>query len=175
MEFIPEGATVNKEHLRRLRSSFRCKRPELWCRKNWLLLHHRAAAHSSVLVHEKVAIQQVTALTHPSYSPDLATCDFFFFSHLKAKLRWPLILGWDRHCHEGHCTGPPGKYFSSVCSSFVQWPTTTILRVDVDMYLVIWCDKNQSIKLPFNIYILALQPFVRPWSLFQFFNILHSP
>jgi hypothetical protein len=61
MEFIPEGAIVNKHHykeiFRRPRNSIRCKRPELWCRKNWLLLHDNAPAHHSVLVQEEVAKQ----------------------------------------------------------------------------------------------------------------------
>ena len=40
MEFIPEGATVNKarykEILGSLRDSIRRKRPGFWCSKNWL-------------------------------------------------------------------------------------------------------------------------------------------
>jgi hypothetical protein len=59
MEFIPEEATVNKHHykqiLRRPCNSIRCKRPELWRRKNWLLLYDR----------EKLTNQQVTTLPHP--------------------------------------------------------------------------------------------------------------
>jgi hypothetical protein len=80
MEFIP-GATVNKhlykEILRCLRSSVRHKRPELWHRKNWLLLHDNAPV---------LAKQQVTVLPHPPYSPDLAPCDFFFSPRLQEKL-----------------------------------------------------------------------------------------
>jgi histone-lysine N-methyltransferase SETMAR len=90
MEFIPEGATVTNHHhkeiLRRLRNSVCCKHPELWHRKNWLLLHNNAPAHRSVLVQEELAQQQVTVLPHPPDPPDLAPCDFFFFSHLKEKL-----------------------------------------------------------------------------------------
>ncbi|KAJ4437672.1 hypothetical protein ANN_17817 [Periplaneta americana] len=62
MEFIPEGATLNKtrykEILGRLRDSIRRKRPELWRTKNWLLLHDNAPAHRSVLVQEELARQQ---------------------------------------------------------------------------------------------------------------------
>jgi hypothetical protein len=53
VEFIPEGATVNKhrykEILRRLRNSVRRKCTELWRTKSWLLLHDNAPAHRSVL------------------------------------------------------------------------------------------------------------------------------
>jgi hypothetical protein len=90
MEFIPEGATVNKhryqEILRRLRNSVHRKRPELWRRKNWLLLHDSTTAHCSVLVSEELAKQQVTVLPQPPYSTDLAPCDFFFFPRLEGKL-----------------------------------------------------------------------------------------
>jgi histone-lysine N-methyltransferase SETMAR len=90
MEFIPEGVTVNKHYykeiLRHLRNSVRHKRPELWHRKNWLLLHDNALAHHSVLLQEELVKQQVTVLPHPPYSPDLAACNFFFFPLLKEKL-----------------------------------------------------------------------------------------
>ena len=59
MEFIPGGATVNKtsykEILGRLRDLIRRKPPELWRRKNWLLLHEIAPAHRSILVQEELA------------------------------------------------------------------------------------------------------------------------
>jgi hypothetical protein len=50
MKFIPEGVNVNKSHyckeiLRCLHNLIPCKRPELWRRKNWLLLHHNAPTH----------------------------------------------------------------------------------------------------------------------------------
>jgi hypothetical protein len=90
MKFIPEGATVNKhlykEILHHLRNSVHHKCPELWHRKNWLLLLDSAPTHCSVLVQEELAKQQVTVLPHPPYIPDLAPCDFFFFPHLKQKL-----------------------------------------------------------------------------------------
>jgi hypothetical protein len=63
-EFIQGGGTVNKhrykELLCHLRNSVCCKHPELWHRKNWLLLHGNTPAHCSVLVQEELAKQQVT-------------------------------------------------------------------------------------------------------------------
>jgi hypothetical protein len=95
MEFIPGGATVNKhrykEILRLLCSSICRKRPELWSRKNWLLIHDNAPAHHSVLVQEELAKQQVTVFPHPPHSPDLAPCDFLFFPPLKEKLHGHLF------------------------------------------------------------------------------------
>jgi hypothetical protein len=66
MEFIPEGATVNNHYymeiLCHLCNSIKssCKHPELWLRKNCLLLHENALAYPSVLVQEELAKQQVT-------------------------------------------------------------------------------------------------------------------
>ena len=68
MEFIPDGATVNKtrykEILGCLHNSIHLKHPELWWRKNWLLLHDNTPAHHSVLVQEELIRQQVTVLSH---------------------------------------------------------------------------------------------------------------
>jgi histone-lysine N-methyltransferase SETMAR len=90
MEFIPEEVTVNKhcykEILHRLLNTICRKHPELWHRKNWLLLHNNTPAHCSVLVQKELAKQQVTILPHRPYSPDLAPCDFFSFPRLKEKL-----------------------------------------------------------------------------------------
>jgi histone-lysine N-methyltransferase SETMAR len=91
MEFILEGVTANKhlykEILCCLRISICHKCPELWQRKNWLLLHDNASARRSVLFQEELAKQQVTVLSHPPYSLDLAPCNIFFFPCLKVKLR----------------------------------------------------------------------------------------
>jgi hypothetical protein len=125
VEFIPEGATVNKhrykEILCRLRDSIRRKRSKLWCRKNWLLLYKNAPAHRSVLVQEELAKQQVTVLPHLPYSPDLAPCNFFFLSPLERKATWASIsVGrGDCHCHKGSCTGPSCKYLSAVFSAAI--------------------------------------------------------
>jgi transposase len=51
------------------------------------LIYDNAPAYRSVLVEEKLAKQQVTVLPHPPYSPDLASCNFYSFPHLKEKLR----------------------------------------------------------------------------------------
>ena len=99
MEFTPEGATVYKirykEILGHLRDSIHNKHPELWRRKNWLLLHDNAPAHRSVFVQEELARQQVTILPHPPYLPDLPPCDFSLFPHMKV-----LLLGHRFHSTE---------------------------------------------------------------------------
>ena len=90
MEFISDGATVNKtcykDILGHLHDSIYRKHPELWCRENLLLLHDNIPAHRSVLVQEELARQQVTVLPYPPYSPDLAPCDFCLFPCKKVLL-----------------------------------------------------------------------------------------
>jgi stress response protein YsnF len=58
MKFISEEVTVNKqtnkETLHCVRSPVRHKHPELWHKKDWLLLHSSAPAHCSVLVEEEL-------------------------------------------------------------------------------------------------------------------------
>jgi hypothetical protein len=59
--------------------------------------------------------------SHPSYSPDIATCDFFFFPRLKEKLRGRRFhlaeeIG-NRHCHKGNRTGPAYRFCCYSCYS----------------------------------------------------------
>ena len=54
--------------------------------KHVRLLHDNAPAHTSAIVTAFLKKEKVTVLPHPSYSPDLAPCDFFLFPKLKAFL-----------------------------------------------------------------------------------------
>jgi hypothetical protein len=81
MEFIPEGATVNKtcykEIFGHLCNLIRLKRPEFWLTNNWQLLHDNAPTRYFVFVLEVFARQQVTVLSHP---PHLISHHAIFFS-----------------------------------------------------------------------------------------------
>jgi hypothetical protein len=56
MEFIPEGANVNKHnHKETLCHLYNSLQLELWRRKNWLLLYDNIPAHHSVLVQKEMA------------------------------------------------------------------------------------------------------------------------
>jgi hypothetical protein len=50
------------------------------------MVHDKVPAHHSVLFKVHLTKQEVTVLPYPSYSPELAICDFFFFPPLKGKL-----------------------------------------------------------------------------------------
>ena len=53
-----------------------------------LLLHHdNAPAHRAHQTKNFLAENRVQELSHPSYSPDLAPCDFFVFPRVKLQLR----------------------------------------------------------------------------------------
>lgn len=90
-EWVPKGQTVNAafyvEVLRRLCESIRKKRPEMWKEKSWLLHHDNAPSHTSLLVNQYLAKNQVATIPHPPYSPDMAPCDFFLFPKLKSTMK----------------------------------------------------------------------------------------
>jgi len=94
-EFVPQGQTANQqlylEVLRRLRDAVRRKRPELWRSGEWFLHHDSAPAHTALSVRQFLTKNGMTTAshthTHPSYSPDLAPCDFFLFPRMKRDLK----------------------------------------------------------------------------------------
>jgi hypothetical protein len=52
------------------------------------VLHHdNAPVHVALLIREFVEKKIIPTLPHPSYSPDLALCDFYLFTKLKSKLK----------------------------------------------------------------------------------------
>jgi len=55
------------------------ERPELWRSGEWLLHHDNAPAHTALSVRQFLTKNGMTMASHPPYSPDLATCDFFLF------------------------------------------------------------------------------------------------
>ena len=86
-EFLPRGQTINKEYYlqvqRRLREAIRKKRLDLWKNNSWFLHHDNAPAHTSSLVREFLAKNNIVTI----YSPDIAPCDFFLFPKIKRTLK----------------------------------------------------------------------------------------
>ena len=85
-EFVPPGQTVNQtfylDVLRRVRNSVRRKRPDMWRSGEGWLHHGNAPAHTAFSVRQFLTKNDITPLTHPPYSPDLALCDFFLFPRM---------------------------------------------------------------------------------------------
>ena len=63
------------------------KAPKKWITTSWFLLQDNAPAHQSVVVKNSLAKNNVTTLTHPPHSPDLAPADFYMFPRLKSALK----------------------------------------------------------------------------------------
>jgi hypothetical protein len=113
VELVPVEVIVNKhcymEILCCLQHSIHCKSPKLWHRKNWLLLHYNETAYPSVPVKEE------SILPYPPHSTDLASCDLFFFPHLKEK-----PCGRRFQSQEKPYRTSPQIPFSSVSSSYTK-------------------------------------------------------
>ena len=79
-EFVPPGMTVNADFycdvIIRLRENVRRKRPQKWRNQNFIIHHDNVPAHSSFKVSQFSAKNNMTVIPQPTYSPDLAPCDY---------------------------------------------------------------------------------------------------
>ena len=55
--------------------------------KNLKLLHNNARPHITQIVTTYLNDEKISIIRHPSYLPDLASCDFWFFDRIKSSLR----------------------------------------------------------------------------------------
>ena len=85
--WVPTGQIVNKEYyvevLREFRKRFRRKRPALFKSGQWHFHQNNAPVHNSILVTDYLTKIGIKTVPHPSYSPDLAPCDFCLFPKLR--------------------------------------------------------------------------------------------
>ena len=64
------------------------RRLQLWVTGNWLAALSRKWACSCITSYADFLVKhQITQVTQPSYSPDLAACDFWLFPKLKSPLK----------------------------------------------------------------------------------------
>ena len=63
------------------------RKAQLWATGDWQLHHNNAPAHVSRLMWSFLAKHQITQVTQPQYSPDLAPSDFWLFPKLKSPLK----------------------------------------------------------------------------------------
>jgi len=59
----------------------------MWSSGDWFLHHDSAPAHMALSVQEFLAKKNMTVISQPPYSPDLAPCDFFLFPHMKHQMK----------------------------------------------------------------------------------------
>ena len=91
MHWVLTRQTVNKEYsvevLREFRKRFRQKKPALFKSGQWHFHQDNAPVHNSILVTDYLTKMCIKTVHQPSYSPDLAPCDFWLFPKLKENLR----------------------------------------------------------------------------------------
>jgi len=90
-KYAPQGQNINKEYylevLRRFLDAVRHKRPGMWAAGTWQLQYDNAPARSSQLIQTFLAKHNIFVVRQAPYSPDMAPCDFWLFSHLKTQLK----------------------------------------------------------------------------------------
>ena len=67
--------------------------------RDFILHFDNASTHTSKKTKEKIKTMKLRILEHPSYSPDLAPCDFFLFGYLKETLRG-IEINDEKECYE---------------------------------------------------------------------------
>ena len=65
------------------RKRFRGKRPALFKSGQWHFHQDNAPVHNSILVTDYLTKMGIKTVAHPSYSRDLALCDFWLFPKLR--------------------------------------------------------------------------------------------
>ena len=86
-EFVPTVQTITGAYypqvLKHLMAKIRRIRPKYRDPETWSLLHDSALSHTSLIVRQVLARNQVCVLNHPPYLPDLAPSDFSLFPKFK--------------------------------------------------------------------------------------------
>ena len=73
--------------MHRLREVIRRKRPEFWAINSWFLHHANAQSHTALVLRDYFVKNSTHIIPQPSYSSDLAPCDFWLLPKLKKPLR----------------------------------------------------------------------------------------
>ncbi len=91
LEFLPPKMTVTSNIYCRilacLREAIRCKRPSLWKDNRYHFLHDNAPGHKANHTVMTMMETNMSTVSHPPYSPDLAPADFWLFPYLKEQIR----------------------------------------------------------------------------------------
>ncbi|GBM85529.1 hypothetical protein AVEN_53129-1 [Araneus ventricosus] len=90
-EFLPTSQAVNKGYylsdLSRLLEAIGRQRPEMWQENSWVLHYDNEPSHSAIIIREFLNKYSTNTVPHAPYSPDMAPCDFLWFTRLKLPLR----------------------------------------------------------------------------------------
>ncbi|GFS12897.1 transposase [Elysia marginata] len=87
--FEPHGpkrlSDIVTEWLSQMKSAINEQRPKVSTSRT-LLLHENAGPHKARATTQSLREQGIQVLPHPTYSPDLAPCDFWLFPILKDRV-----------------------------------------------------------------------------------------
>ncbi len=117
LEFLPPKMTVTSNVymgiLAHLHETIQRKRPVLWQRNSYWLLHDNALGHTANHTVTAMMETNMKEVAHPPYSPDLAPADFWFFPYLKAKIRGQAFASVAelQDCLVGHISQIPWQMF----------------------------------------------------------------
>ena len=87
--YLKKGRTITGQYYADLLGRFEAelmKKQQHLAKKKVLFQHDNAPAHSSAISTAKMVELLYELLPHPSYSPNLASCDCFLFPNMKKRL-----------------------------------------------------------------------------------------
>ncbi|GFV51120.1 histone-lysine N-methyltransferase SETMAR [Trichonephila clavipes] len=86
-EFLKQGKTINADlycnHLNKLNTAIKEKRPSLASRKGIVFHHDNARPHNAIVTQQKLNTLGWEVLGRPPYSPDIAPSDNYLFRSLQ--------------------------------------------------------------------------------------------
>ena len=118
------------------------RRLKIWATGDWKLHHDNMSTHASRLVQSFFEKYQITQVTQPLYSSDLAPCDFWIFPKLKSPLKGKRFQTVDEIQENttgqlmviGRTVGDPKMptlkgtvYADTFCQTSIVWQTVTNL------------------------------------------------
>lgn len=87
--YVPKNTTVNANYFIKVLGHFlkalKVRRPHKW-NTGWVLHMDNARPHTAKLTSNFIKTKNITLVSHPPYSPDLAPADFWLFPEIKKNL-----------------------------------------------------------------------------------------
>ena len=127
------------------------RRLQVWATGDWQHYHNNVPAHASLLIQSFLLKHQITQVTQPLYSPDLALCDFWLFPKLKSPLKGKRFQTFNEIQENTtgqlmvigrNVWGPkmPTLYGTEVSLSHVQCFLPLLSSINISIFLITWLD-----------------------------------
>ena len=128
------------EVFREFRKRFRRKRPTRFQSGQWHFHQDNTPVHNSILVTDYLTKIGIKTVTHPSYSPNLAPCDFWLFPKLRGcryetieKIKEAVTKSMTRS-HKRTSMGPWRRCWNGITSALQPEGITRRTRVSCVYY-----------------------------------------